>query len=106
MELFLNSAEEAVTPALYRYKNHFLLQPLLADYIRKRNLWSVFDRCINGTLDCGLVSEDAVKGTEWVIARRPLPADCDMHWVFPANPDTFEDLLSYLGSGNFGQMLK
>lgn len=98
--------EAAVAPSLYRFRNPVLLHPILLDFIRQRNLWSVFERCADGTVECGVVSEDIVKNTEWVIDRRPLPTNCDMHWVFPANEDTFNDLLANLSIGCLGQLLR
>jgi hypothetical protein len=66
----------------------------------------VFDRCANGTVECGVVCEDVVKNTEWIVDRRILPRDSDMHWVFPGNDDTFKDLLANIGSRCFGQLLR
>ncbi len=100
-----DTLESAIAPSLYRFRNPVLLHPILVDYIRQRNLCSVFDRCANGTVECGIVCEDVVKNTEWVVDRRILPWDSDMHWVFPGNIVTFKDLLANLGSGCFGQLL-
>jgi hypothetical protein len=60
----------------------------------------------NGTVECGVVCEDVVMNTEWVVDRQIPPRDSDMHWVFPGNNDRFKDLLANLGSGGFGQLLR
>jgi hypothetical protein len=42
---------------------------------------------------------------DWFIEQRPLPEDCDMHWISPANAKTHDDLLEHLGSGGISDVM-
>jgi hypothetical protein len=100
-EVLSNDAYSLVTPSL--------LCGILKDYITKHDLWSVFSSCLandrssfagsnNMITSCGLFS--------WEMLRRPLPNDCNLHWIAPADNNTHMDLLKHLGSSGFDMVLQ
>jgi len=81
-----------------------VLSGILLDYVDKRGLWSIFDGCIVGSIEPGILSAEDGE-FNWFIERRPLPEDCDMHWISPANAKTHDDLLEHLGSGGISDVM-
>jgi hypothetical protein len=75
-----------------------VLSRIQLDYVEKRGMWSIFDGCIDGSIQPGVISVHN-GDYDWFIERRQLPKDCNMHWNSPVNARTHDDLLEHMGSG-------
>jgi len=104
MHLLSDSSGAVVCYEAFIHEIPQVLPGILLDYVEKRALWSIFDGCIDGSIQPGIISvEDG--DYDWFIERRPLPEDCDMHWISPANARTHEDLLEHMGSGRISDLM-
>jgi hypothetical protein len=55
-----------------------VLSGILLDFIEKRGMWSIFDCCIDGSIQPGVFSMEYAEN-DCFIEQRPLPEDCDIH---------------------------
>lgn len=106
MQLVNDSSGEVICYDLFRCNTPQLLCAILLEYIARRELMSIFDGCISGAIKPGVISPNQQLTNTWFIERRPLPIDSDMHWISPANGDTYDNVLAHLGSGNIGDLME
>ncbi len=104
MQLLSDSSGAVICYDAFIYEIPQVLSRIQLDYVEKRGMWSIFGGCIDGSVQPGVISIKD-EGYDWFIERRPLPKDCNMHWVSPANARTHDDLLEHMGSGGISDLM-
>ncbi len=104
MELLIDSQGEPVTPGLYKIKTSESLMGLLLDFSYKWRLNNLFDNCMANAYH-GDVVLCPHHHQHCEVLKFSLPVLNDMFRISPANEASHLNLLSYIGSRDFGTVL-
>lgn len=108
--LFRTRLPPTLVPAIMSYLEEIGLDKVISSAVRGRALDHDTDQILQlRGIDHELLGTDQVKKNEvstWYSQRGPAKFHSNMHWISPSNQETFDQVMSVLGSGGFDTVLK